>query len=300
MKSETYMNSTRDCPQVAEMRPFLMQKRQEESTLREWTYDLQRFDGDAGDAAAGDTGSAPAAKTAEDISAALAGLEDGEALVAGFKAIADGNAKSKSELTKLRGQVTRLTNANKKVTQERDAFSGNFNKLMDFNGIPADTEDLDAAIEELRAQRGKNKDTDIAVLQSKNNDLTRKLKSVERERDEQKKTAEDRLGRIHGIIRHTAVENALKKSGAIEYETLVPIFNNSVSIGEDETPVFTLEDGSQVTVDEGVKMFFEKHPRLLANNQRAGAGSGGGAPGKLDFASMSQAQYEKMRREGKL
>lgn len=152
------MNRTRDCPQVAEMRPFLMQKRQEESTLREWTYDLQRFDGDAGDAAAGDTGSAPAAKTAEDISAALAGLEDGEALVAGFKAIADGNAKSKSELTKLRGQVTRLTNANKKVTQERDAFSGNFNKLMDFNGIPADTEDLDAAIEELRAQRGKNKD----------------------------------------------------------------------------------------------------------------------------------------------
>ena len=268
--------------------------------MREWTYDLQRFDGDAGDAAAGDTGSAPAAKTAEDISAALAGLEDGEALVAGFKAITDGSAKSKSELTKLRGQVTRLTNANKKVTQERDAFSGNFNKLMDFNGIPADTEDLDAAIEELRAQRGKNKDTDIAVLQSKNNDLTRKLKSVERERDEQKKTAEDRLGRIHGIIRHTAVENALKKSGAIEYETLVPIFNNSVSIGEDETPVFTLEDGSQVTVDEGVKMFFEKHPRLLANNQHAGAGSGGGAPGKLDFASMSQAQYEKMRREGKL
>ena len=97
------MNRTRDCPQVAEMRPFLMQKRQEESTLSEWTYALQRFDGEAGDAAAGDTGSAPAAKTAEDISAAPAGLEDGEALVAGFKAIADGNAKSKSELTKLRG-----------------------------------------------------------------------------------------------------------------------------------------------------------------------------------------------------
>lgn len=152
------MNRTRDCPQVAAMRPFLMQKRQEESILDTFEFDLCRFDDGTGGAADGATDLAPAAKTAEDISAALAGLEDGEALTTAFRAITDGSAKSKGELTKLRGQVTRLTNANKKVTQERDAFSGNFNKLMDFNGIPADTEDLDAAIEELRAQRGKNKD----------------------------------------------------------------------------------------------------------------------------------------------
>ncbi len=152
------MNRTRDCPQVAAMRPFLMQKRQEESALDTFDFDLCRFDDGAGGAVDGATDPAPAAKTAEDISAALAGLEDGEALTTAFRAITDGSAKSKGELTKLRSQVTRLTNANKKVTQERDAASGNFNKLLDFAGIPADTEDLDAAIEELRAQRGKNKD----------------------------------------------------------------------------------------------------------------------------------------------
>ena len=264
-------------------------------------FDLQRFDDNGGgDGNGGDGGSGDDAKTPEDILSALQGLDGADAYVAGFNALVDGSTKAKGELTKLHGQVTRLTNASKKLTQERDAAAGNFNKLMDFNGIPADTEDLDGALDSLRSQRGKNKEADIAVLQSKNNELTRKLKAIETERDEHKKTAEERLSRIHGIIRNTAVENALKKSGALESETLVPIFNSQVSIAEDESPVFTLADGSQVTVEEGVKMFFEKHPKLLANNQKGGAGSDGGEPGKLDFNNMSQAQYEKMRKEGKI
>lgn len=257
-------------------------------------FDLQRFDDDGGDDSGNDS------KSPEDILSALQGMDGADAYVAGFNALVEGSAKAKGEITKLHGQVTRLTNASKKLSQERDAFAGNFNKLMDFNGIPADTEDLDSALESLRTQHGKNKDGDVAILQSKNNELTRKLKTIETERDEHKKTADERLNRIHGIIRNTAVENALKKSDALEYETLVPIFNNQVSIAEDESPVFTLEDGSQVTVEEGIKMFFEKHPKLLANNQKSGAGSGGGEPGKLDFNNMSQAQYEKMRKEGKI
>ena len=72
------MNRTRDCPQVAAMRPFLMQKRQEESALDTFDFDLCRFDDGAGGAVDGATDPAPAAKTAEDISAAFAGLEDGE------------------------------------------------------------------------------------------------------------------------------------------------------------------------------------------------------------------------------
>lgn len=251
---------------------------------------LQRFD---------EGGEAPA--TVEAITEALTELEGGAAYVAGLNQLIASDKKGKSDAAKLNARIAKLTGSEKTLATERDAAVQKFNKLLDFNGIPVDTEDLDAALEALKeAQKSKNGGVDTAKLQSQINDLTRTRAALEKERDENKKIADERLARIHTIIRDAEVERALKKSGALEYEALVPIFRDKVKILDDETPVFPTDDGTEVTVEEGVKMFFEKHPRLLANNQNAGAGSGGSASGKVDFQKMSQAEYEKLRKEGKI
>lgn len=264
-------------------------------TKKNWrlVFNLQRFD-DSG--SGGDT-----AKSVDEITAALSSLDGGDAYVAGLNQLVTADKKAKSDIAKLNAKITKLTGSEKTLTTERDTALAKFNKLLDFNGIPVDTEDLDAAIEALReAQKSKNGGVDAAKLQSQINDLTRGRAALEKERDEQKKIAEERLGRIHTIIRDAAVERALKASGALEYEALVPIFRDKVKILDDETPVYPTEDGTDVTVEEGVKMFFEKHPRLLANNQNAGGGSGGSPGGKVDFTKMSQSEYEKLRKEGKI
>lgn len=261
-------------------------------------FDLQRFD-EGGD---GGNGGGDVAKSQADIINALQGLDDGASFVAAFNGILSDGSKSKGEITKLNSKIAKLTKQSTDLIHERDTAAGKFNKLLDFNGIPTDVEDLDAKLEEIREQqKGNNKkDVDAALLQSKINDLTRKAKNIEKERDDNKSLAEKHLSRLHGLIRDSSVESALKKSGALEYDALVPIFRDKVQILEDDTPVYPLEDGSQVTVEEGVKMFFEKHPRLLANNQNPGAGSGGGAPGKIDLNKISQKEYEKLRKEGKI
>jgi hypothetical protein len=259
-------------------------------TQKPMRLNLQRFD---------EGGEAPA--TVEAITEALTGLEGGAAYVAGLNQLIASDRKGKSDIAKLNARVAKLTGSEKTLLTERDAAIQKFNRLLDFNGIPADTEDLETALETLKeAQKAKDGGMDTAKLQSQINDLTRGRAALEKERDEQKKIAEERLGRIHTIIRDAAVERALKASGALEYEALVPIFRDKVKILDDETPVYPTEDGTDVTVEEGVKMFFEKHPRLLANNQNAGGGSGGSPGGKVDFGKMSQSEYEKLRKEGKI
>lgn len=257
-------------------------------------FNLQRFDGEGGDSG-GDPGDNSTPKSKEDITAALKGMEGGAAYLAGFNSLLSVGNKAQGQVKKMQTQITTLT-------KERDTASGNFNKLLDFNGIPTDTENLDTKLQELREQQKKKDKTsvDAAVLQSKINELARNSKNIEKERDENKSLANKYHERIQSIIRDSSITKALKNSGALEYEALVPIFRNKVNILDDETAVYPLDDGSSVTVAEGVKMFFEKHPRLLANNQNPGGGSGGGTPGKIDIGKLSQTEYEKMRKEGKL
>lgn len=257
-------------------------------------FNLQRFDGEGGDPG-GDLSNNDTPKSKEDIAAALKEMEGGAAYLAGFNSLLSVGNKAQNQVKKMQTQITTLT-------KDRDTASGNFNKLLDFNGIPTDTEDLDAKLEELREQQ-KKKDkngVDAAVLQSKINELTRHSKNIEKERDESKTLADKYHGRIQNIIRDNSITDALKNSGALEYEALVPIFRDKVQITDDETPVYPLDDGSSVTVSEGIKMFFEQHPRLLANNQNPGGGSGGGTPGKIDIGKLTQTEYEKMRKEGKI
>ena len=238
---------------------------------------------------------ATANKSSADIAAALESMENGAELLTAFHAM---EAKTKADTARLKGQVTRLTGANARLTQELGAATESRDKLMDFAGVPADTVDISAALEEMKQRRGKNNEG-AALLQSRNNELTRRLKALEAERDAAKKEAAANLQSLHGYIRDAAVSAALKKAGALEPETLAPLFQSNVTI-ENGSPVYTLPDGSQVTVEEGISTFLDAHPRLVANPQNAGAGSAGGRPRRLSLANMSQADYEKARREGRI
>lgn len=236
-----------------------------------------------------------ASKSSADIAAALEGLENGAELLSAYQAM---EAKAKSDAARLKGQVTRLTGANARLTQELSAASESRDKLMDFAGVPADTVDINAALEEMKQRRGKSNEG-AALLQSRNNELTRRLKALEAERDAAKKEAAENLQTLHGYIRDAAVSAALKKAGALEPETLAPLFQKQVTI-ENGLPVYAMPDGSQVTVEEGISSFLDAHPRLVANPQNAGAGSAGGRPRRLSLVTMSQADYEQARREGRI
>ena len=100
---------------------------------------LQRFD---------EGGEAPA--TVEAITEALTGLEGGAAYVAGLNQLIASDKKGKSDAAKLNAKIAKLTGSEKTLATERDAAVQKFNKLLEFNGIPVDTEDLDAALEALK------------------------------------------------------------------------------------------------------------------------------------------------------
>ena len=97
-------------------------------TKKPMRLNLQRFD---------DGGEAPA--TVEAITEALTGLEGGAAYVAGLNQLIASDKKGKSDIAKLNARVAKLTGSEKTLTTERDAAIQKFNRLLDFNGIPADT-----------------------------------------------------------------------------------------------------------------------------------------------------------------
>lgn len=238
----------------------------------------------------------PVPVTPEAIAEALAALDNGEALAAEFSKMAADAAKAKGEAAKLSRALAKANGTGAGLAAERDAISAKFNKLADFAGIDA-AADFDSELE--RVAKGR-KGGDPALMQSRINELTRANGALEKQKAEADKLAADRLGRINDMIRDRAVRRALKTSGALEPDALVPLFSAAVKVGDDGAPVYVMDDGAEVTVEEGVKSFFERHQALLANSQKAGAGSLGGVPGRPDFARMTQAEYEKARRDGRL
>ena len=91
-------------------------------------------------------------KTKEEIIAALQELDGGDDYVAGLNGLvkdANKNSKAVKDLTK---KVNDLTASNESLT-------GNYNKLSDFIGLPVETTDLDAALEEIKKQHDKDNRT---------------------------------------------------------------------------------------------------------------------------------------------
>ena len=234
-------------------------------------------------------------KTKEEIIAALGTLEDGKEFVSGLNAIlkdSNDNAHKLEELTKEIGELK--TNST--------TIGENYNKLADFIGLSTDVTDLDAALEAIKANKGKEANADKITLQSKINELTRALKASEDKGRETSALAKAEKAKRQSMIRDMHLRNALEANKAVNPAITSGLLRDRVKVNDDDTLSFMADDGSEVTVDEGVKSFLEKYPEYRVNHQIPGAGGsyGGQTVDKIDFEKMSPEEYRKLRKEGKI
>lgn len=236
-------------------------------------------------------------KTKEEIIAALQELDGGDDYVAGLNGLvkdANKNSKAVKDLTK---KVNDLTASNESLT-------GNYNKLSDFIGLPVETTDLDAALEDIRKQNEKNNkgSADIAALKSQLNEMKRNYKTLsDKSAGFEQSVATERAKR-HGMIKEMQLRTALELNKALNPAITSRLMMGNVKVLDDDSVIYVEDDGSEVTVDEGVKSFLDKYPDYKANRQISGAGSGsnGFAGGNVDFDKLSPAEYRKARAEGKI
>ena len=236
-------------------------------------------------------------KTKEEIIAALKNVEGGEEFVTGFNNLlkdANNNIKLVKELT---AKVSDLT-------ADKETLTGNYNKLFDFIGLPLDTSNLDEALEEIKKKRQqKDKpDTDIATLKSQLNEMKRNYKTLSDKSAEFEKQASTEKTKRQGMIKEMALRTALEVNKALNPAITSRLMMGNIKVLDDDSVIYVDDDGSEVTVDEGVKSFLDKYPDYRANRQLSGAGGGfnGSSGGNVDYETLSPAEYRKARAEGKI
>lgn len=236
------------------------------------------------------------AKTLEEIIKAVEGLDDGAEFVAGLQVLSGEIKKKNNEAQNLR---TRLKTAEDSIA----AVNGKFSKVSAFIGLEDEAEDLEAALEALKTKQktpGKGDSSpEIAELTSKLAQLTRDMKKISDDKSLFEKTAGEEKAKRHTVIRDLALRNALEAGKAVKPKNIAKMLVNNVKIGDDDSLIFTQDDGTEVTVDEGVKSFLTENPEFVVNGQNPGGGGGGAGGKQPDFNNMSQAEYQKWRSEQK-
>lgn len=236
-------------------------------------------------------------KTKEEIIAALKNLEGGEEFVTGFNNLlkdANNNIKLVKELT------TKVSD----LTADKEALTGNYNKLFDFIGLPLDTSNLDGALEEAKKkwQQQDKPNADIATLKSQLNEMKRNYKTLSDKSAEFEKQASTEKTKRQGMIKEMALRTALEVNKALNPAITSRLMMGNIKVLDDDSVIYVDDDGSEVTVDEGVKSFLDKYPDYRANRQLSGAGGGfnGSSGGNVDYETLSPAEYRKARAEGKI
>lgn len=238
------------------------------------------------------------AKTLEEITKALEGLEDGTEFIAGLKTLSEEIGKKNREAQGLR---TRLKTAEDSI----GTVNGKFSKVAAFIGLEDEAEDLEAALEALKEKqiaaggKGSKSAPEIAELTSQLNQLKRDMKKISDDKVGFEKAAGEEKAKRHTVLRDLALRNALEAGKAVKPQRLTKMLVNNVKIMDDDSLIFVNDDGSEVTIDEGVKSFLTENPEFVVNPQNPGAGGGGGNGKQPDFNNMSQADYVKWRSEQK-
>lgn len=236
-------------------------------------------------------------KTKEEIIAVLKNVEGGEEFVTGFNnLLKDANNNSKL--------VKELTAKVNDLTADKETLTGNYNKLFDFIGLPLDTSNLDEALEEIKKKQQKNdrSTADIATLKSQLNEMKRNYKTLSDKSAEFEKQASTEKTKRQGMIKEMALRTALEANKALNPAITSRLMMGNIKVLDDDSVIYVEDDGSEVTVDEGVKAFLTKYPDYRANRQISGAGGGfsGSSGGNVDYETLSPAEYRKARAEGKI
>lgn len=234
-------------------------------------------------------------KSKEEILKALSELDGGEDYVTGLNGLLKDANDNNKKLEAVTAKLEELEKNNQSVTN-------NYNKLADFIGLSVDTTDIDTALEGIKKAQGDASDLEKVTLQSKINELTRALKASEDKCTELDTLAKTERTKRQSMIRNISIRSALEENKALNPTITSGLLRDRVKVNDDDSLSFMADDGSEVTVDEGVKSFLEKYPEYRANRQIPGAGGsfGGMKAENIDFAKMSPEEYRKLRKEGKL
>lgn len=234
-------------------------------------------------------------KSKDEIIEALGKLDNGAEFVSGLNSILKESNENSKKLENLNAKITELEESNKAATD-------NYNKLADFIGLSIDTSDVDAALETIKKNKGAASDAEKVTLQSKINELARALKAEQDKNNEISARANGERTKRQSMIRDLNIRNALESNKALNPAITSKLLRDRVKVNDDDSLTFMADDGSEVTVDEGVKSFLEKYPEYRANSQIPGAGGsfGGTKIENVDFEKMSPEEYRKLRKEGKL
>lgn len=199
----------------------------------------------------------------------------------------------KGELTKKNNEAQNLRTAKKAIEDKVKAVYGVFD-LSD----SASPEDIKEALEAKISEASKSPDNpELKQLQKQMQKLTGELDTWKQNASQEKQK------RIEAITTQS-IQDALVANKAIKPGVLVNVLKNSVKVGDDEGLVFVAADGSEVSINDGIKGWLESNPEFVLSEQRPGSGgSADGGHASYAYSSvenMDVGAYAAARKEGKI
>jgi hypothetical protein len=210
--------------------------------------------------------------TREDFLKALKALgEQGTDLVSYFE---ESETASREEVGK-RNRENKNLRDRLKATEEGSApAKEKLETILAKLGLDTDSDAdvVETAIDKLVTGKGGNESV---------NTLQKRLDRLERERktEREKLEAETKSERSkrHDILRQKELQEALMANKAINPDQLAKMLLGMTKVRDDDDSIVYLNDkGEEVAVKDGVKAYLDAYPAFRLNDQKGGAGSGGG------------------------
>lgn len=216
--------------------------------------------------------------TFKEALAALAAMENGADLVEAVQAEV---SKKNSEAQNLRTRTKAAEDAVAKVTEK----------------LGLDKDSLDSSLEEVAGtlETVKNSGGTDGVTK-KLSAMEKQLKALEAANKKAEETVTAERTKRQNTTKKAQLQSALTKAGAIKPEVLAKVLDGSLQVKDDDSVVFLADDGTEKSLEDGVKGFLETNPEFVSNTQKPGAGSapGGGGEGP-DLGALSMEDYIKAR-----
>lgn len=213
--------------------------------------------------------------------------------------------KTNDESASLRRRLREQEEATNKTKLTMNALMTHLGLSVD-DESQADESTIAAKIDELKTQKKAaskdgSSDNVVAELNAKINESQRQLKQLQKEAVDNKSMAEAEKQKRISYMRENAITKELVANNAIKPQLLSKIVEGNIKLDESGEGFLYATESGDVPLSEGIKSFLETNPDFVSNPGRPGSGSSyGGKVKMLDVENMSQEEYNKCRKEGKI
>lgn len=173
--------------------------------------------------------------------------------------------KGSEFVSTIKAEIARLNGEAKTHREGKEAAEAVVAKLT------GERDTLSAKVAEFETA-GAGKNSEMAALQKKIDDLTKKYETAEQAR----KDADTK--RIQADI-NSQVVDALTKSNAMDPQEFAKLIAPSIKVGDDGSYSYTKADGTTGTIQECATEWLKGKPWAVKNTQHPGSGESGGASG---------------------